>query len=307
MSQAFTIPYGERDGRLLHVSAVDRGLRCDCVCPVCRDPLVARKGIKTKHHFAHRSGSTCCTETVLHELGKRLLHARLALAIAAQAPVQIVWTCEACGDTHEGNLLKRASEVRLEQSLGTIRPDITLCDSAGQAVALVEIVVSHEPGSNTRDLAAERGLPVVEFNLESDDDLDQLHRTGPLTPTRVDRCLRPKCPRCGRPLYRKRLHVVNATCWRCDHPMKIAMLAFAGAIEGPIFFSEEDLDASRHLGALFAETYGKSNGKRYVANTCPNCHAFVGRGHLHDYYELMAAENGIDLGTICAKCHREER
>lgn len=307
MSLSFTIPYGERNDRLLHVSAVGRGLGCNCVCPVCKDPLVARKGAKTKHHFAHRSGSTCNTETVLHELGKRLLHARLALAIAAQAPVHIAWSCEACGDTHEGDLLKRASEARLEQSLGTIRPDITLYDSAGLPVALVEIVVSHEPENGARAYAAEKGLPIVEFRLESAEDLDILHRAGSLTPTRVDRCLRPKCACCGRPLYRKRLHVVDATCWQCHHPMSIALLAFAGTIEGPDAFSEEDLDAARHRGVLLAEYHSNTAGRRYMFNTCPSCHAFVGRGHLHDYYNLMLPENATDLGAICAKCHRNER
>lgn len=45
--------YGIKDGNLVHISDVPRGLACACVCVDCGKPLLARKGNKRREHFAH--------------------------------------------------------------------------------------------------------------------------------------------------------------------------------------------------------------------------------------------------------------
>lgn len=48
------------DGNLHHINDVERGEACNCVCPDpnCGQTLIARKGEKKSHHFAHKRG-TC--------------------------------------------------------------------------------------------------------------------------------------------------------------------------------------------------------------------------------------------------------
>lgn len=46
-------------GALMHISMVPSGLKCDCICVACREPLEARKGEIRKHHFAHVSNYEC--------------------------------------------------------------------------------------------------------------------------------------------------------------------------------------------------------------------------------------------------------
>jgi hypothetical protein len=46
-------------GRIAHVSQVERGLDCNCICPSCDESLVARQGDVKSWHFAHSSGSAC--------------------------------------------------------------------------------------------------------------------------------------------------------------------------------------------------------------------------------------------------------
>lgn len=71
--------YGLRpDGTLVHITEVQRGLACGCICPACDGQLVARK--KDDHHvphFAHSSGEACGggPETVLHLLAKEAFRA----------------------------------------------------------------------------------------------------------------------------------------------------------------------------------------------------------------------------------------
>ena len=47
------IPFGERDGALFRAFEVENGLRCNCICPGCRQPLnAANNGEKLLLTFA---------------------------------------------------------------------------------------------------------------------------------------------------------------------------------------------------------------------------------------------------------------
>lgn len=304
-NKAFKIPYGERDGDLRHISEVERGVRCQCVCPVCNERLVARKGQKVKHHFGHYPGANCSAETVLHQLGKRLMHRRIAAAIADGTSLPITWPCLHlhCGDQHEGNLVKLAHTAEMEMYLGACRPDVAILKPDGTPVAFVEIVVSHPPDENVRAYAAAHSVTVVEFHLNSADDLEVLDQSATLKATRVDLCTRPKCAGCGGLLRRKVLHVVDGQCWRCDAPMKIAMLIVEGVAEGPENFSERDRALASDHGAILKTNYSRTLRRRYPSNTCGHCGAFVGTFFLHDYWDLMTAENGDATGHMCPKCN----
>ncbi len=49
------IPFGLKNGKYYDVSEVERGRACGCICPSCKQVLVAKKGDSEKmaHHFAH--------------------------------------------------------------------------------------------------------------------------------------------------------------------------------------------------------------------------------------------------------------
>ncbi|HCE4574146.1 hypothetical protein P3719_23445 [Vibrio parahaemolyticus] len=49
------LPFGLKDGKYYDVSEVERGRACGCICPSCKQVLVAKKGdpLKMAHHFAH--------------------------------------------------------------------------------------------------------------------------------------------------------------------------------------------------------------------------------------------------------------
>jgi hypothetical protein len=79
------IPYALRAGAIVHVSEVARGLDCGCVCDLCGNDLVARKGSSRQHHFAHYGNSDCsgAAESLLHRLAKELLSNAKSLALPA--------------------------------------------------------------------------------------------------------------------------------------------------------------------------------------------------------------------------------
>jgi hypothetical protein len=77
------IGYGMRDGKLLFIADVPRGLACRCVCARCGQTLVAKKGPTRQHHFAHLKVTSChgAAESVLHLLAKELIADLDVLAI----------------------------------------------------------------------------------------------------------------------------------------------------------------------------------------------------------------------------------
>ena len=46
-------------GSVVHISEVERGLACACVCPGCGKPMLAKHGDEMGHHFAHVDGDEC--------------------------------------------------------------------------------------------------------------------------------------------------------------------------------------------------------------------------------------------------------
>lgn len=102
------IRYAYQEGlkKIIHVSMAQRGLSCGCVCADCGTALEAVKGHKRIHYFRHANGKDCSGESAIH------LYAKQVIA--------------------EGNTIRLPGEriayeaVRLEQVLGTRRPDITV-------------------------------------------------------------------------------------------------------------------------------------------------------------------------------------
>ena len=61
------------DGHFVNIDEVKTGKECCCICPACKEPLVAKnKGMVRVHHFAHQSGTECdwAYESMLHLLAK---------------------------------------------------------------------------------------------------------------------------------------------------------------------------------------------------------------------------------------------
>lgn len=57
----FRNPFGLRNDKIVLIEDIlksERGLRCNCVCPFCKEPFEARMGEINRHHFAH-SGKGC--------------------------------------------------------------------------------------------------------------------------------------------------------------------------------------------------------------------------------------------------------
>lgn len=328
------VPYGVRDGELVHVSAVERGLACGCVCVECGTRLVARWGPKTRPHFAHHAAvGVCDGESLLHRLGKRILAQRMERAIATQRSVNVRWGCERCSRDHETDLVGGATGVGVEHTIGTagggrIRPDVAVFGRSGELQTLCEVVVTHEPDQAVYDYARANGVAVAEFHIATVADLEGLEHARTLRAKKATLgCLTPSCSECGKPMLdnpvRYSLHVVSAPCWKCGRDMKLALWESAGGeahdylggsvfgpsgrsrgimVEGGDGPDEDELDIARAHGAIIRRHNSRTMGGSYQANTCPRCQAFVGANYEGDYADRIRPTNRVAVYSRCEHC-----
>ena len=52
----------DRTGRMVYIDDVPNGLACNCICPNCKEQLLARHGMERAHHFAHHSETRKATD-----------------------------------------------------------------------------------------------------------------------------------------------------------------------------------------------------------------------------------------------------
>lgn len=133
---------------MVSVDAVLRGKECDCFCESCDAPLIARKGEKNQHHFAHFVEAENCVaarETSIHKFAKQLICEQRELRLP---------------DDIDLGAMRSASG---EQWLDGIRPDV-VAEFAEEQVA-VEIYVAHKvPAEKIKTLIV-RKLATLEIDL----------------------------------------------------------------------------------------------------------------------------------------------
>lgn len=159
--------YALKDNRIVHISEVERGLQCGCKCPVCNGLLVARKGERVVHHFAHYSQTNCeySGESSLHYAAKALL------SEAKRMFVPTVYL-EFPGTGRKDELIYESMEIEIdhvevEQHFGNIIPDVVV-HSNGRKF-FVEIYVTHRIDEKKLNKLKEAHISTLEIDLSQCD------------------------------------------------------------------------------------------------------------------------------------------
>lgn len=297
--------YAIRDGVPVHISEVLSGRAARCQCPGCGKSLVARKGSIKVHHFGHDVADSCSFETALHDLGKRLLERRIQAAIDNRVPLPIQWKCDLCGDVHEGDLLKRGCKVELERAFGEARPDLLVSDADDKPVVALEVVVTHHPEEKSLSIYKMAKVEVFTFELEGEGSQIALADHTPLTATSGTCCKRPKCPGCGGFFRYASVNIVAAPCWNCGKEIRIAWKYPQGnGWGGPEHFNDQEIIFARLAGCAFTRGYSRRHKEKYLANQCPHCRSFIGRGYLHEYKGYRDVVSVLGRDAYCEMCER---
>lgn len=141
--------------RLVNIKQVEKGLACNCICFECNESVVAKKGEKNEHHFAHSSNKESChinPESILHKFAKQVIMEAKAVVLP---PLPNTDEVEA----------KTWQFTRLieEQSVGSIRPDI-VCGIDDDTV-FIEVAVTSFIDTDKLDFIKRLDIKTVEIDL----------------------------------------------------------------------------------------------------------------------------------------------
>ena len=148
----------QAEDKAVHVSEVQRGLACGCVCADCAGKLIARQGRQRDHHFAHYTQTDCHGETNLHKMAKQILIDELRLTLNhpdLDSPVTQMF------ETARQEVARGSVRIDCLMDIGNKKNKLPI-DSTELAV---EIKVSHAIDEQKRLKLRELGLQTIEINL----------------------------------------------------------------------------------------------------------------------------------------------
>jgi len=160
-----SIQYALQGGQLRHISEVEHGLACRCVCVECQQPLVARKGPIRQHHFAHVAETNCnpSPENLTHRYAKELIGARLqaiepAFEVRVAAAGVEAWA-------RQPALVFEAQKAEVESLtfMPDFKPDVLLHKGASKLA--VEVYFRHRVPTEKAARIAARYAHAVEVDL----------------------------------------------------------------------------------------------------------------------------------------------
>lgn len=166
------IPYGLQGEHCIHISEVPlskRGLRCECVCPACGHPLVARMGEKNRHYFAHHRHSDCqnAAETGIHLRAKAIIqHRKLFYLPEKEVTVNrrhLHSRVSASSLLVEKGTLVSFDSVVIEQPEKGFQPDVT--GYASGRTLFIEVCVTHAVDSLKLEKIKSSAVSCVEIDL----------------------------------------------------------------------------------------------------------------------------------------------
>jgi hypothetical protein len=172
------IGYGIKNGQLVHVDDVSRGLDCNSACPSCGGKLIAKKGDSNIHHFAHHDGdSDHCGESVLHKVSKEIILAQKQLftpsTLIEVSENNILGESIVASHTHSSREYL-FDQVSLEQSEEGFKPDVTA--EYCQRKVFIEIKVSHGVSEEKLAKVRELGIPMIEIDMSGYNAMDNLNK-----------------------------------------------------------------------------------------------------------------------------------
>lgn len=147
--------------KLVHIDEVDRGLACNCICPCCKQPMIANKGEKNHHYFSHerKAGTSIdakkCRIITMHMVAEKIIAENKSVMLPPY---------------YDFEKSRKISFVRVEieerNDRSDIQPDIVGITDDGKRY-LIEIKYTHEIDSKKMKKIFSEDLTCVEIDISN--------------------------------------------------------------------------------------------------------------------------------------------
>lgn len=180
-------------GKMVYIEDVPNGLACNCRCPQCHEPLIARNGGEIReHHFAHVSGSECegAYETAFHLLAKEIISQEKSVMVPEyRHNTRNDVDDDECQDFEiipSEQMHFESIEVEERNDASDIQPDCVGVTKDGLRV-LIEIFVTHRVDKDKKRKILRHGMNCVEIRVPRNIPLDRERLTQYLLNDRKNR------------------------------------------------------------------------------------------------------------------------
>ena len=158
-----------KKNEIVHISEVESGLACGCRCSHCNEQLVAKKGSKVAHHFAHYNQNECvfAYESSLHLGVKRVLENERKFLF----PPVVGRSLFGKNVVLKSSILLTLDTVCAEIRVDAIIPDILI--KVGNAECILEIFVTHCVDETKQKKIEKMNIAAIEIDFSKEDrDID---------------------------------------------------------------------------------------------------------------------------------------
>ncbi|HAT3864082.1 TPA: hypothetical protein I8652_001671 [Legionella pneumophila] len=165
------LPFGLNEkNSIVHISNVDSGKNCNCICPSCHSSLIAAKGTKNQHHFKHATTIECegGLESAIHMAAKQIIKERKQIRLPEYILTKEV--LDSKGKTHpesktiveKGKIISFDS-VGEEQGISEMRADILAI--ARNHKLIIEIFYRHKVDDLKIEKIKAANISTIEIDL----------------------------------------------------------------------------------------------------------------------------------------------
>ncbi|MGF1683462.1 hypothetical protein [Photobacterium minamisatsumaniensis] len=175
------IPFGLKDNQIFHVESVPNGLACGCICPECRQPLIAKnQGERRRPHFSHAKDTECYdyhAMTYLHQYAQQLIESecKIVLPEFSHTPkIKLKDGSSITGETFTIPEIETSLDnIQSEYSWNQFRID-SFATLKGRSL-FIEITVSHDNTPEKISAIEKAEQPAIEVVLTSLYGTDELY------------------------------------------------------------------------------------------------------------------------------------
>ena len=165
------LPFGlSENGAIVHVSNVERGKSCNCVCPSCGSSLIAAKGVKNQHHFKHASNNECVVglESAIHLAAKQIIMERRQIRLPEYTIIESALDSRGKMHVESKTIVKNGrvisfDSVNEEYALNGMKADILGIKKNEKLI--IEIFYRHKVDDQKIDKIKEANISVIEIDL----------------------------------------------------------------------------------------------------------------------------------------------
>lgn len=140
--------WNKNKNKIVHISEVENGKKCGCLCWDCGSLLIAcNEGLKQQHHFKHAVENECTGEGAIHQAGKQIIKEREQITLSKH--VVSVSERDSRGKKHtetktivNDGMVICFDSVQEEIELGGMRVDVLA--RKGNTPIIIEIFYRHK-------------------------------------------------------------------------------------------------------------------------------------------------------------------